>query len=115
MSIDKFHKYTSGEGSTVALGQHGSIFVNSDNQLAASVSHSRNGVYVALQFLELTSFTVLTSPEPARYMTTTQGSTGIGSDGEVVTGVSFGQGTIIFGRWNSFWINKGSCIAYCGP
>ena len=115
--MSEMHRYTSSEGSNVALGQHGSIFINATGLAAASTCHDRNGAFIAIQMLEPVTFSTLTADVSAnaqRMITSNGTSTEIGSDGSNITGITFPQGMVIFGRWAAIFITKGKVIAYVG-
>jgi hypothetical protein len=94
------HKYSSGEAGSIGLGQTGSVF--EDGTSAVS------GTMVAIQFLEDSTFTVLT-PESSSFIGTSGGS------GDAIdSSNTFPQGMTIFGRWTGFTLASGAVVAYNG-
>ena len=83
-------------------GQLGSIFENT------TTSYSSKQI-VAIQFLEDTKFTTLTT-DSTIFPGTASGDNGIQIDNNDV----FPQGMTIFGKWTAFQLASGSVIAYQG-
>ena len=106
------HKYTVQESGNAGLGQAGSAFSDTTDNLTATV-----GVFVAITMIEDTTFTVLQSAEGAgvRYIGNTASTSGSGDGNEAIdTSNTFPAGITIYGRWDSITLNGGSIIAYTG-
>lgn len=106
------HKYTVVEGQNVGLGQAGSVFSNTTDNLTPVSGH-----FVAITVIEDAAFTTLVSADGAgiNFIGTTASSAGSGNGNEAITnGVTFSAGTTIYGRWNSITLNGGSIVAYLG-
>tara|TARA_R100001086_G_scaffold145714_1_gene77043 strand:- start:2134 stop:2469 length:336 start_codon:yes stop_codon:yes gene_type:complete len=110
-------KYSEMESGNVGLGQLGSVFSNTTDNLTPV-----NGVFVAITVIADAKFTVL-QPEGGdgvKFASTTVASTSGAGDGNeaIATGVSSGtefpQGITIFGRYKSITLAEGSIIAYIG-
>ena len=106
------HKYTVIEGQNAALGQAGSAFsYTTDNLTPVS------GVFVAITVIEDATFTILVSADGAGsgFIGTTASNAGTGDGNEAIdNGNTFSAGTTIFGRWNSITLASGSIVAYIG-
>ena len=107
------------------FGQMGSIHVRgttavTSNGVTASPGVGAEAVFVAIQFLEDTTFNnslAGLTPEIAQlYPSGTGGtSTSIDADGGVITGTEvFPKGVTIYGRWTAFQLATGGVIAYIG-
>lgn len=106
-------KYSEMESGNVGLGQLGSVFSNTTDNLTPV-----NGVFVAITVIEDAKFTVL-QPEGGdgeKFASTTVASTsGAGDGNEIVPATQeFPQGITIFGRYKSITLAEGSIIAYIG-
>ena len=96
-----YTKFSTAEAQNIALGQGGSFFEDGTTV--------RSGYkIVAIQFLEDSTFTTLTSNG------TSFPATGSGSGADIDTGNTFAQGSIIFGQWTALTLASGSIIAYQG-
>ena len=103
----------------IALGQLGCILVT-----GTSVSVAASPLaYVALTFLEDTIFDSSNteglipsdSTEQANtFISSTDTSTKIGTNGVVSDSVTFPKGITIFGRWSKFKLASGKVLAYAG-
>ena len=93
------------------LGQNGSVFVKTGNNVALS-----GHVFVAITFLQASVFesgsTGLVPETTYMYPSSTEGATLIVSGSEEVDSYEFPAGTTIYGRWTAFELNSGACIAY---
>ena len=97
-----YTQYSTTEAQNLALGQGGAVFEDGTTV--------RSGYkIVAIQFLEDTTFTTLTSNG------TSFVATGSGSGNDIDTGNTFPQGMTIFGQWTAFTLASGTAIAYIGP
>tara|TARA_R100001129_G_C5202247_1_gene214152 strand:+ start:20 stop:343 length:324 start_codon:yes stop_codon:yes gene_type:complete len=106
-------KYSEMEASNVGLGQSGSVYSNTTDNLTPT-----NGVFVAITVLDEATFSVL-QPEGGngeKFVSTTVASTsGTGDGNEILaSSQSFPQGITIFGRYKSITLAGGSIIAYIG-
>ena len=118
-------KYSVVEAGNLGLGQAGSIFI--DSSTATTVKPPTGRVFVAITFLETTTFdstTGLIAEDENQYIntaaaahneavgnaTTTQGELGAVVD----VSNSFPSGITIFGRWTEINITDGLLIAYIG-
>jgi hypothetical protein len=106
-------KYSEMEASNVGLGQSGSVYSNTQDNLTPV-----NGVFVAITVLDTAKFTVL-QPEGGdgvKFASTTTASTsGTGDGNEILPATQeFPQGITIFGRYKSITLAEGSIIAYIG-
>jgi len=104
------------DAQNAALGQGGSILVTGTT---ACTCAQGNGVFVAIQFLEDTTFDTgnsgLISASDQLYPSTQYTGTDIDADGGAVAdSVTFPQGMTIFGRWSGFLLATGKVIAYVG-
>jgi len=80
---------------------HGAIFEDGTDNIPSKK-------FVAIQFLEDTTFTTLT-PEDSSYIGTASGN------GDAIdTSNTFPQGMTIFGRWTGFRLASGTIVAYQG-
>ena len=112
MAKGSLHKYSVQEAQNAALGQAGSIFVSGTSAITC-----KNGVFVAITFLENTVFANdgLTAEESEKYPSDTGTGTDISSaNGAAIDGESFPKGVTIYGRWTSFKLASGLVIAYRG-
>jgi hypothetical protein len=107
------------------FGQMGSIHVRgttavTSNGVTADPGVGAEAVFVAIQFLEDTTFNTGATglvPETAQlYPSSETGvSSSIDADGGVVTdGETFLAGHTIYGRWTGFQLATGGVIAYIG-
>ena len=108
--------YSVVEAQNKALGQAGSILVKGTTAVTCAIG---NGVFVAIQFLEDTTFNTsdggLSAETLQLYPDDTGESTLIDSNGGgSIDSVTFPQGMTIFGRWTGFTLATGACIAYVG-
>jgi len=106
------HKYTVQESGNAGLGQAGSAFSDTTDNLTPTV-----GAFVAITMIEDTTFTVLQSAEGAgvRYIGNTASNAGAGDGNEAMdTSNTFPAGVTIYGRWDSITLNGGSIVAYIG-
>ena len=101
------------ESNNISLGQAGSILVT-----GTTVCTNAMGVFVAIQFLEDTTFNSssgLTAETTQSYPDHTGAGTNIDSDaGAVSDTITFPQGMTIYGRWTGFTLASGKVIAYVG-
>ena len=96
-----YTQYSADEAQNIALGQAGALFEDGTT--------ARTGrMIVAIQFLEDTTFTTLTSNG------TSFVATGSGSGNDIDTSNTFPQGMTIFGQWTAFTLASGTVIAYEG-
>ncbi|WP_278357990.1 hypothetical protein [Idiomarina abyssalis] len=96
-----YTKFSTSEAQNIALGQAGAVFEDSTTV--------RSGYQiVAIQFLEDSTFTTLTSNGTSFI------ATGSGSGNDIDTGNTFPQGCTIFGQWTAFTLASGTVIAYFG-
>jgi hypothetical protein len=104
-----------GMASQMALGQHGSMFVNATGDVDCLPPNGM--VFVAITCLAATTFDELVSEDDTKYFGSTgtdnTHSRGIGD--LVINTDSFPAGLTIFGRWTKFDLAGGSVIAYVGP
>jgi len=106
-------KYTVVEAQNTALGQAGSILL--DQSTTDQDAVPLFGVFVAIQFIEDTTFGTLTAEVSQMYPASGGTSTSIDADaGSAATAVTFPQGMTIFGRWTAINLASGACIAYVG-
>ncbi len=106
------HKYTVIESGNAGLGQAGSAFSDTTDNLTPT-----SGVFVAITMIEDTTFSVLQSAEGAgsTYIGNTASSAGSGDGNEAIdTSNTFPAGVTIYGRWDSITLNGGSIVAYIG-
>ena len=104
-------KYSVVEAQNTALGQAGSILMDQSTTDADAVP--LYGVFVAIQFIEDSTFGTLTSETAQVYPASDGTSTSIDADaGSAATAVTFPQGMTIFGRWTKINLASGACIAY---
>ena len=101
------------EAQNIALGQAGSVFVTG----TAAIS-SKQGVFVAIQFLEDTVFASGSGgliAETTELFPDDDGTCSLISDnGDNTDSETFPQGMTIFGRWTGFTLASGKVIAYVG-
>jgi len=107
-------QYSVNTAQNAALGQGGSILVTGTSAVTCV-----GGAFVAIQFLEDTTFNTgtsgLVSEETQSWPDSTYTSTDISaSNGGVSDSQTFPQGMTIFGRWTSFQLLTGAVIAYRG-
>ena len=108
------HKYTVQESENLGLGQAGSIFVTD----TAAVT-CKEGVFVAITFLEDSTFASAAAGLVAESTQMWPDSTGTGTDistlnGDNTDSETFPKGITIYGRWPSFQLATGKVIAYRG-
>jgi hypothetical protein len=104
-------KYSVVEAQNTALGQAGSILI--DYSTEDSDAEPLFGVFVAIQFIEDTTFGTLTAETSQLYPASGEASTRIDAGaGSAATAVTFPQGMTIFGRWTKINLASGACIAY---
>ena len=106
------HKYTVIESGNAGLGQAGSVFTNTTDNVTPTA-----GVFTAITMIEDTTFTTLVSAEGAgvTFIGTTLSTAGTGSGSDAITtSDTFPAGVTIYGRWNSITLNGGSIVAYIG-
>ena len=106
------------------FGQMGSIHVRgttavTSNGVTASPGVGAEAVFVAITFLEDTTFNTgtggLIAEQTQLYPDSTYTSTSIDADGGVVTdSETFPKGVTIYGRWTVVDVNAGNIIAYFG-
>ena len=105
-------KYSVVESGNLGLGQAGSILVTGTNEVTC-----KNGVFVAITFLEDTVFdnAGLTSVDNTKYINDTVNSTDISTaNGDTIDTETFPKGVTIYGRWTAFMLDSGKVIAYRG-
>ena len=95
------NQYATHEAQNIALGQGGAIFVDDTTAISGKK-------IVAIQFLEDSTFTTLTSNGSSFI------ATGSGSGNDIDTSNTFPQGMTIFGQWTAFTLASGTVIAYEG-
>tara|TARA_R110000824_G_scaffold49611_1_gene139282 strand:+ start:42 stop:344 length:303 start_codon:yes stop_codon:yes gene_type:complete len=89
----------------ITFGQTGSTY-----SIGAVITPPTGQVFVAIQMLEDTTFTTLTSDNET---VGTTGYTGAGTGGIVIpSGQVFPKGTTLYGRYKSVDPNAGKIIAY---
>ena len=104
-------KYSVVEAQNTALGQAGSILIDQGTEDSDAVPLF--GVFVAIQFIEDTTFGTLTAETAQMYPASDGTSTSIDAGaGSAATTVTFPQGMTIFGRWTAINLASGACIAY---
>ena len=106
------HKYTVVESQNVGLGQAGSVFSDTTDNLTPTSGH-----FIAITVIEDAAFTTLVSADGAgiNFIGTTASSAGSGDGNEAIdSSNTFSAGTTIYGRWNSITLASGSIIAYLG-
>ena len=104
------HAYTVQEAQGASMGQAGSILVK-----GTVVCTNDVGDFVAIQFIEDTTFTSLTAQDNNFYPSDDGASLGIDSDaGGQSDSVIFPAGMTIYGRWTGFQLADGTVIAYVG-
>tara|TARA_Y100000310_G_scaffold27442_1_gene26115 strand:- start:46 stop:345 length:300 start_codon:yes stop_codon:yes gene_type:complete len=99
--MGKLHKYSAGEGSSVALGQVGCEYLDTDTAATSSL-------IVAITFLEDSTFDTLTPEDTSLYMGE---ASGLGNDVEQDT---FPKGITIYGRWTAVELETGRAVGYLG-
>ena len=114
IKYSKERTYCTQQGGNLALGQAGSILVKGTTAVTCAT-----GIFVAIQFLEDTTFNTsdggLSAETLHLYPDDTGESTLIDSNGGgSIDSVTFPQGMTIFGRWTGFTLATGACIAYVG-
>ena len=101
------------EAQNASLGQAGAIY----EEGTATITAPTGSVFVAIQFIEDTTFNSssgLVAQDDTFWPNTQTGATGI-SAGDTLAGVSFPAGMTIYGRWSSFQLTAaGAVIAYLG-
>ena len=108
------------QGVAYGFGQMGSIHYRGTTAVTSSVAgKTDNAVFVAIQFLEDTTFNTAAAgltPESAQLYPSSDGaSTDIDADGGVaVDSETFPKGVTIYGRWTGFQLATGGVIAYVG-
>ena len=111
----KTRTYSVQQSENISLGQAGSVFVTGT---AAVSCVAPSGVFVAIQFIEDTTFNTADGGLSAETLQLFPDDTGVGSDvsanGAAIDGETFPQGMTIFGRWTGFTLATGACIAYVG-
>lgn len=98
------------------FGQMGSVHVRGTLPVTCGLG---NRVFVAIQFLEDTTFnTAAAGLVPETIQSFPGSDTAVGSDISAncaaVAGELFPRGVIIYGRWTAFQLATGGCIAYVG-
>tara|TARA_R110000824_G_scaffold366893_1_gene556002 strand:+ start:1316 stop:1660 length:345 start_codon:yes stop_codon:yes gene_type:complete len=106
--------YEQEAASNVALGQAGSIHVAGTALVTAA-----NGVFVAITFLEDTTFATsdtegLIAEDAGLFPSSVGTSSKISANGVVTDSETFPKGITIFGRWTKFTLATGKVIAYIG-
>ena len=96
-----YTQYSTSEAQNLALGQGGAIFEDGTTAISSKK-------IVAIQFLEDSTFTTLTSNDTSFI------ATGSGSGNDIDTSNTFPQGMTIFGQWTAFTLASGTVIAYEG-
>ena len=105
------------------FGQMGSIHIGDQDVITSNLVTAgvgSEGVFVAITFIEDTVFNsgnqglVADSQRPNLYPETTQVSSDVSSNGEVLDGVVFPAGLTIYGRWTKIKLTSGRIIAYVG-
>ena len=96
-----YTKYSTSEAQNISLGQAGAVFEDSTTVRAGYK-------IVAIQFIEDSTFTTLTSNGSSFV------ATGSGSGNDIDNGNTFPQGMTIFGQWTAFTLASGAVIAYKG-
>ena len=110
MASRGLQQYTSDESGSAALGQGGTILCDT---LSAACAAPADRVFIAIQVLDAVQFTALIAENKNLHMNTVQ-ATGLTTDYAVANDNTFPVGTIIYGRWKSFTLAAGSCVAYLG-
>ena len=104
------HKFTVQEAQNASLGQARAIMVKGVNEVTC-----KNGVFVAITFLENSIFGSLTSEDTQMYPDGVGTGTDISAtNGDNVLTETFHKGVTIYGRWTSFKLASGLAIAYRG-
>ena len=106
-------KYSRSESGNIGLGQKGSVFSDTTDNLTPA-----SGVFVAITVIDDATFSVLQPEEGdgVKYAsTTTASSLGAGDGNEAIDSSNeFAAGTTIFGRYKSITLASGSILAYIG-
>ena len=103
-------QYSSSESNNAALGQAGSIFINTAGAITPT-----SGVFVAITVIDAVEFTALV-PEDGngkQYIGQANPSDS-GSGGQALGSTSIPEGITLYGRWSSINVSSGSVIAYLG-
>ena len=107
------YKYTVVESQNTGLGQVGSAFSDTTDNLTPVA-----GVFIAITCIEDTTFTTLTPEDGAgaKFIGTgTVSTSGTGDGNEYIdSSNTFSAGTTLFGRWGSITLASGSIVAYIG-
>ena len=108
------HVYSVQEAQNAGLGQAGSIHVAGTSLVTAA-----NGVFVAITFLEDTTFATsdtegLIAEDAGLFPSSVGTSSKISANGVVTDSETFPKGITIFGRWTKFTLATGKVIAYIG-
>jgi hypothetical protein len=93
-----------------SLGQEGAILIKASTVVT---SLDAKMVFTTIQFLEDTTFTLLT-PESTDWYGSAAGATGIDANGDNTGSVTFPAGMTIHGRWTAITPATGKCVAYWG-
>ena len=105
------NQFNSQEAANIQLGQTGSFLAKTGNNVPV-----RGQVIIAITFITASVFesgsTGLVPETTYRYPSSTEGATLIVSSSVETDGITFPAGMTIYGRWTSFELNSGSCIAY---
>ena len=110
MATKGLQQYTVAESGNASLGQGGCVLVDTTGQACAAPSGK---VFIAIQVLDAVQFSALIAESPAIHMNTAQ-ATGLTTDYAVDSSNTFPVGSVIYGRWTSFTLSAGACVAYLG-
>ena len=91
----------------ISFGQNGSAY-----SIGAALTAPDGSVWVAIQMLEDTTFSVLSS-DSGKYVGSAIAGSGTGSIVIPNTQV-FAKGTVLYGRYTTVDVNSGKIIAYLG-
>jgi|TARA_Y100000034_G_scaffold127955_1_gene181715 hypothetical protein len=91
--MGNINEYSASEGLSLSLGQVGNAIESGSGSA---------GLFVAIQFIEDSTITTLT-PEDSTWIS--ESDTG---------GVTFPNGTVIFGRWTAVTLATGTAVLYKG-
>ena len=110
-------QYSVVDAQNKSLGQSGSILIDQSSTDQDVTCAAGNGVFVAIQFIEDSTFGTLTPETAQLYPSSASAPTSTtidGNGGATATAVTFPQGMTIFGRWTTLNLLTGACIAYVG-
>ena len=105
-------KYTSDESGSTALGQGGSVFIDTADQ---DITAPTGSVFVAVTIISDAKFNDLIQEDNTQFMGTAGSAATDGPPGYIITNSDeFPAGITIYGRWTTIDIDAGSVVAYLG-